>query len=45
VRRVLAQENWRRIGAGESVDAVRAVALGDAERAFDLLEAALPRYS
>lgn len=45
VRRVLAQENWRRIGAGQAADEVRAAALGDAERAFDLLEAALPRYS
>ncbi|MDT7845936.1 TetR/AcrR family transcriptional regulator [Streptomyces justiciae] len=45
VRRILAQENWRRIGAGEPVTEVRAVALRDAKRAFDLLEAALPRYS
>ncbi|MBE8478252.1 TetR/AcrR family transcriptional regulator [Streptomyces justiciae] len=45
VRRILAQENWRRIGAGEPVVEVRAVALRDAERAFDLLEAALPQYS
>ncbi|MDN3028755.1 TetR family transcriptional regulator [Streptomyces sp. S.PB5] len=45
VRRILAQENWRRMSAGGALDEVRAEALGDAERAFDLLEAALPRYS
>lgn len=45
VRRILAQENWRRMSAGGAPAEVRAEALGDAERAFDLLEAALPRYS
>jgi AcrR family transcriptional regulator len=42
VRRVLAQENWRRITGGEDVGVVRADAVAAAGRAFDLLEAGLP---
>lgn len=42
VRRVLAQENWRRVTAGEDVAVVRADAVVAAGRAFDLLEAGLP---
>ncbi len=43
VRRVLAQENWRRITGGEDAGVVRADAVAAAERAFELLEAGLPR--
>ncbi|MFF7448208.1 MULTISPECIES: TetR family transcriptional regulator [unclassified Streptomyces] len=43
VRRVLAQENWRRITGGEDVDVVRAEAVVAAGRAFDLLEGGLPQ--
>lgn len=42
VRRVLAQENWRRVTGGEDMDVVRADAVAAAGRAFDLLEAGLP---
>ncbi|MEU5598554.1 TetR family transcriptional regulator [Streptomyces sp. NPDC020298] len=42
VRRILAEDNWRRIAAGERVDEVRADAMAAAERAFGLLEAGLP---
>ncbi|MEU8292554.1 TetR family transcriptional regulator [Streptomyces pseudogriseolus] len=42
VRRVLAQENWRRIVAGERLDDVREDAVAAAERAFDVLAGALP---
>ncbi|MET7450817.1 TetR family transcriptional regulator [Streptomyces sp. NPDC005574] len=45
VRRVLAQENWRRIVAGERVAEVRADAVAAAERAFALLAAGLPRFA
>lgn len=45
VRRILAQENWRRIEAGEAVDDVRPVALAAAERAFAALEAGLPELA
>lgn len=43
VQRILAQENWRRIAAGEAVDAVRGDAVTAAEGAFGQLEAVLPR--
>ncbi|MEU1178079.1 TetR family transcriptional regulator [Streptomyces sp. NPDC005820] len=42
VRRILAEENWRRISAGEAVEDVRQDAVGAAERAFATLEAGLP---
>ncbi|MCF3130564.1 TetR/AcrR family transcriptional regulator [Streptomyces olivochromogenes] len=42
VRRVLAEENWRRIAAGEPVAQVRADAVAAAERAFERLAAGLP---
>jgi AcrR family transcriptional regulator len=42
VRRILAQENWRRIEAGERADAVRPTAVAAAERAFGALAAGLP---
>ncbi|MFI9614348.1 TetR/AcrR family transcriptional regulator [Streptomyces sp. NPDC052023] len=42
VQRVLAQENWRRMAAGERAVAVRAEAVGAAERAFGVLGAGLP---
>lgn len=42
VQRILAQENWRRIAAGERVAEVRGDAVAAAERAFELLEAGLP---
>ncbi|MDX2544876.1 TetR/AcrR family transcriptional regulator [Streptomyces sp. WI04-05B] len=42
VQRILAQENWRRIAAGESVEAVRGDAVAAAEEAFGQLEAVLP---
>ncbi|KUN79939.1 TetR/AcrR family transcriptional regulator [Streptomyces griseoruber] len=42
VRRILAEENWRRISAGEPVEDVREDAVGAAERAFATLEAGLP---
>jgi AcrR family transcriptional regulator len=45
VRRVLAQENWRRITGGEDAGVVRADAVAAAERAFDLLEAGLPQLT
>ncbi|WP_309062574.1 TetR family transcriptional regulator [Streptomyces sp.] len=43
VRRILAQENWRRIAAGERIADVRADAVAAAERAFDVLAATLSR--
>ncbi len=43
VQRILAQENWRRIAAGEAVEAVREDAVAAAEGAFGQLEAVLPR--
>lgn len=43
VRRILAQENWRRIAAGEPVAEVRGDAVAAAERAFDVLAETLPR--
>ncbi|WP_261675240.1 TetR/AcrR family transcriptional regulator [Streptomyces lusitanus] len=42
VRRILAQENWRRIAAGESLDAVGEDAVDAAERAFAVLARSLP---
>ncbi|MFD3836821.1 TetR/AcrR family transcriptional regulator [Streptomyces sp. NPDC058642] len=45
VRRVLAQENWRRVTGGEDVGVVRADAVAAAERAFDLLAAGLPHLA
>ncbi|WP_105974742.1 TetR family transcriptional regulator [Streptomyces geranii] len=42
VQRILAQENWRRIAAGEGVEAVRGDAVAAAEEAFGQLEAGLP---
>ncbi|MGC9544587.1 TetR/AcrR family transcriptional regulator [Streptomyces sp. UG1] len=42
VQRILAQENWRRISAGEPVAEVKADAVVAAERAFGLLESGLP---
>ncbi|MEU0581280.1 TetR family transcriptional regulator [Streptomyces griseoincarnatus] len=42
VRRILAQENWRRIAAGESLDAVGEDAVAAAERAFGVLARSLP---
>lgn len=42
VQRILAQENWRRIAAGESVEAVAPDAVRAAERAFRQLAEALP---
>ncbi|MFJ3304436.1 TetR/AcrR family transcriptional regulator [Streptomyces sp. NPDC086549] len=38
VRRILAQENWRRVAAGEGVEQVRGDAVAAAERAFGRLE-------
>ncbi|MEU6887900.1 TetR family transcriptional regulator [Streptomyces viridosporus] len=43
VQRILAQENWRRIAAGEPVAEVRGDAVAAAERAFDVLAETLPR--
>ncbi|MFF8032688.1 TetR family transcriptional regulator [Streptomyces sp. NPDC016626] len=43
VRRILAQENWRRIAAGERVEDVRDEAVAAAERAFGVLADALSR--
>ncbi|KUO10535.1 TetR/AcrR family transcriptional regulator [Streptomyces sp. DSM 15324] len=42
VRRILAEENWRRISAGEPVEDVREEAARAAERAFATLEAGMP---
>ncbi|MGY1498940.1 TetR family transcriptional regulator [Streptomyces sp. QTS52] len=41
VQRILAQENWRRIAAGETVEAVREDAVAAAEGAFGQLAAGL----
>ncbi|MFI2379485.1 TetR family transcriptional regulator [Streptomyces sp. NPDC018964] len=43
VRRILAQENWRRIAAGERIEDVRDDAVEAAGRAFGALEETLPR--
>ncbi len=42
MRRVLAQENWRRIAAGERLDDVREDAVAAAERAFGVLTESSP---
>ncbi|WP_329218636.1 TetR/AcrR family transcriptional regulator [Streptomyces sp. NBC_01485] len=42
VRRILAEENWRRIAAGERLEDVRGEAVAAAERAFAVLGAGLP---
>ncbi|MFC7902541.1 TetR/AcrR family transcriptional regulator [Streptomyces griseoincarnatus] len=42
VRRILAQENWRRIAAGEALAAVGEDAVAAAERAFGVLARSLP---
>ncbi|MFF1402527.1 TetR family transcriptional regulator [Streptomyces sp. NPDC058294] len=42
VQRILAQDNWRRIAAGEPVDEVAPDAVRAAERAFGRLAAGLP---
>ena len=42
VQRILAQENWRRIAAGEGVEEVRPDAVRAAEQAFARLAAGLP---
>ncbi|MFI1166020.1 helix-turn-helix domain-containing protein [Streptomyces sp. NPDC020801] len=41
VQRVLAQDNWRRIAAGEPLEKVRAGAVAAAERAFERLAGCL----
>ncbi|MEV5428315.1 TetR family transcriptional regulator [Streptomyces sp. NPDC052701] len=43
VQRVLAQENWRRIAAGERAADLRAEAVAAAERAFELLAGGVRR--
>ncbi|MFD7700064.1 TetR family transcriptional regulator [Streptomyces caelestis] len=43
VRRILAQENWRRIAAGERIEDVRDDAVAAAGRAFGVLAETLPR--
>ncbi|QNP71330.1 TetR family transcriptional regulator [Streptomyces roseirectus] len=43
VRRILAQENWRRIAEGETVAEVRGDAVAAAEGAFGVLEGAVGR--
>ncbi|MER6786365.1 TetR family transcriptional regulator [Streptomyces sp. NPDC000658] len=45
VRRILAEENWRRVAAGERPADVREEAVAAAERAFDVLGAGLPRLA
>ncbi|MFG3022030.1 TetR/AcrR family transcriptional regulator [Streptomyces sp. NPDC048254] len=45
VQRILAQDNWRRIVAGEGVEEVREDAVRAAERAFERLERALPELA
>ncbi|MFI9565161.1 TetR family transcriptional regulator [Streptomyces rishiriensis] len=45
VRRILAEENWRRVAAGERPADVRADAVAAAERAFDVLGTGLPRLA
>ncbi len=42
VRRILAQENWRRIAAGETLDTVGEDAVAAAERAFGVLARSVP---
>ncbi|WP_369378082.1 TetR family transcriptional regulator [Streptomyces sp. cg36] len=45
VQRILAEENWRRIGAGESAEAVHAGAVEAAEGAFAQLVVGLELYA
>jgi len=45
VQRILAQENWRRMAAGERAADVRGEAVAAAERAYDLLAAGLPHLA
>ncbi|CAL9462878.1 hypothetical protein SUDANB58_02684 [Streptomyces sp. enrichment culture] len=45
VQRILAQENWRRIAAGERAADIREDAVAAAERAFELLAAGLPHLA
>ncbi|MFI7410432.1 TetR/AcrR family transcriptional regulator [Streptomyces sp. NPDC049627] len=45
VLRILANENWRRIASGESVEEVRKDAVAAAERAFGWLERGLPQLA
>ncbi|MFI6037808.1 TetR family transcriptional regulator [Streptomyces sp. NPDC051315] len=45
VRRILAQENWRRITDGEPVEDVRTDAVAAAERAFAVLGAGMPHLA
>ncbi|MER7720300.1 TetR family transcriptional regulator [Streptomyces flaveolus] len=45
VQRILAQDNWQRIAAGERAEDVRADAVAAAERAFARLAAGLPRLA
>ncbi|GAA1431021.1 TetR family transcriptional regulator [Streptomyces thermospinosisporus] len=43
VRRILAEENWRRMAAGERAEDVRPDAVAAAERAFGMLEETVSR--
>ncbi|MEU6259042.1 TetR family transcriptional regulator [Streptomyces sp. NPDC047043] len=45
VQRILAQDNFRRIVDGESVEEVRPDAVAAAERAFELLAAGMPHFA
>ncbi|MER6348908.1 TetR family transcriptional regulator [Streptomyces sp. NPDC001595] len=45
VRRVLAQENWRRMAAGERAADVHGDAVAAAGRAFDVLDVAFPHLA
>ncbi|MER5635204.1 TetR family transcriptional regulator [Streptomyces nitrosporeus] len=45
VRRVLAQENWRRIAAGRTADSLKQEAVDIAEEGFAQLAAALPHLA
>jgi hypothetical protein len=45
VQRILAQDNFGRIVAGERVEDVRADAVAAAERAFELLAAGMPHFA
>jgi len=45
VRRILAEDTWRRVAAGERLQDVRGDAVAAAERAFDTLETGLPQLA
>jgi AcrR family transcriptional regulator len=45
VQRILAQDNWRRIAAGERAEDVRGDAVAAAEHAFERLAAGLPQLA